>query len=75
MKKSVLKSLGIVLLLLVLFFPISNIYKDGGTRTYTALTYKVFVWNHMLDSDATKTGMEVHLFPNNFRRLDDYLTK
>lgn len=59
----------------MLFFPIRDIYKDGGTRTYTALTYKVIVWNHMLDSDATKTGVEVHLFPNNFRRLDDYLTK
>lgn len=75
MRKRFPMILGTVVLLLILFFPIRELYKDGGTRTYTALTYKVIIWNHMLDTGTTKTGVEVHLFPNNFRRLDDYLNE
>lgn len=75
MRKRFPMILGAVALLLVLFFPVRELYKDGGTRTCTALTCKVIVWNRMLDTGAARTGVEVHLFPNSFRRLDGCLNE
>ena len=60
--------LGIIVFLAVLLFPIRNIYKDGGTKTYTSLVYKVISWNTL----EGKTGTEIKLFPNNFKPLGDY---
>ncbi len=68
MKKKTAIIVAMVIVLLVLLFPIREIYKDGGTKTYTALTYKVIVWN-TLDG---KTGTEVHFFPFNFYGLEHY---
>ena len=47
MKKKILISLGLIFILLaVLFVPIpTGSYNDGGTRQYTALTYKIVDWN------------------------------
>ena len=67
MKKTLVIFL-VAVLLAVLLIPVPSIYKDGGTRTYTSLTYKVIVWNTL----EGKRGTEVHLFPNNFYSLDDY---
>lgn len=67
MKKTLVIFL-VAVLLAVLLIPVPSIYKDGGTRTYTSLTYKVIVWNTL----EGKRGTEAHLFPNNFYSLDDY---
>ncbi len=48
-KKNILVScLASVLVLLLLFLPIPRgSYEDGGTREYTALTYRVVVWKRL----------------------------
>lgn len=72
-KRQWIIGLSVALVLAVLFVPIpSGIYKDGGTRAYTALTYKVVVWNRIYD--AEKSGFYqrtcVYWFPNNFKSID-----
>jgi hypothetical protein len=48
MKKKIIVILIIVGILTVLFTPIpSGVYKDGGTRVYSALTYKIVDWNKL----------------------------
>ena len=59
----------VIVLIAVLFIPIpSGVYKDGGTREYTALTYKIVKWNR-LTGDSTYDKLRVYLFPNNFRSI------
>ena len=48
--------------------PVRKVYEDGGTQTYTSLTYKVIVWKQI----DGKSGTEFYLFPNNFHQLDYY---
>lgn len=67
--KKTLKWIAVLVILLVLLFPHKSVYEDGGTKTYTALSYKVIVWNTL----EGKTGTEIHLFPKNFHDLDYYL--
>lgn len=69
------KRILIVVVLLALLVPIPTAYKDGGTQTFTALTYKIIRWNSMNPVGSTeeyKTGTEVHFFPNNFKNLSEY---
>ena len=60
----------VVVIVAILFIPIpSGAYKDGGTREYTALTYKIVDWNRLTDGniyDKTK----VYFFPYNFKSID-----
>ena len=60
----------LVALLAVFFLPIPNgQLKDGGTRVYTALTYKLVRWQRLTAAgrhDATR----IYWFPQNFRSLD-----
>ena len=59
-----------VLLLAVLFTPIpSGVCKDGGSREYTALTYKIVDWNR-LTGEAVYDETKLYLFPNNFKSID-----
>ena len=53
---------------ILLLIPVKKVYEDGGTQTYTALTYKVIVWKQI----DGKTGTEFYIFPNNFHQLDYY---
>ena len=48
--------------------PVRKVYEDGGTQTYTSLTYKVIVWKQI----DGKSGTEFYIFPNNFHQLDYY---
>jgi len=57
-----------VIIALVLLFPIRDSYWDGGTVTYTSLTYKIIKWNTL----AGKNNTEIYFFPNNFKTLDKY---
>ena len=46
MKKRIWIQILVVLILAILFVPIPvGVYKDGGTREYTAITYKIADWN------------------------------
>ena len=61
----------IVILLAVLVIPIpSCVYKDGGTREYTALTYKIVDWNR-LNGYTAYDKTRVYFFPYNFKSIDD----
>ena len=46
MKKKILIICAILLLILVIPIPFGT-YKEGGTKEYRALTYKLMVWHHM----------------------------
>lgn len=68
--------IAIVLTLAVLFVPIpSGICKDGGTRTYSAFTYKIVKWNKIYENAAGNDDKyqktSVYWIPNNFKSLDE----
>ena len=72
MKKKWKRILIICLLLAVLLVPIREAWKDGGTVTYTSLTYKYIRWNCMRDVDEENyTGTSIYFFPKNFKSLDE----
>lgn len=61
---------AVAIFLAVLFVPIpKGQYKDGGTREYAALTYKIVDWNR-LTADGTYQATKVYWFPDNFRSID-----
>lgn len=67
-KKRILIS---ALLAAVLFVPIpSGVYEDGGTQTYTALTYKIVDWNRMT-ATSVYDKTRVYFIPRNFKSIDD----
>ena len=60
-----------VLLLIILFAPIpGSPCKDGGTRAYSALTYKIVKWQRDTGSDVYK-ATKVYWLPNNFKSIDE----
>ena len=63
MKKKIWIPIVIVALLAILVIPIpTGVYKDGGTREYTALTYKIVDWNRMTgDATYDKTKVYFHI--------------
>lgn len=71
MKKRIFAAL-VLLLILVIPMP-TGVAQDGGSRSYTALTYKIVDWSHTYAGgvyDETK----VYPFPMNFRSMDELLT-
>ena len=70
MKKKIWIPIVIVVLLAILVIPIpTGVYKDGGTREYTALTYKIVDWNR-LTGESTYDKTRVYFFPYNFKSID-----
>lgn len=70
LSKNVWIPVVVLVLLVVLFVPVpSGVYKDGGTRAYTALTYKIVKWNR-LDGFVRVKKSKVYFFPNNFKSID-----
>ena len=70
MKKKRWIPIIVVVVLAILFVPIpSGAYKDGGTREYTALTYKIVDWNRLTDGN-TYDKTKVYFFPYNFKSID-----
>ena len=60
-----------VLLLLVLLTPYRFVtFRDGGTREYGALLYKIVVWNRLVEDDIY-CGTDIYFFPDNLRSIDD----
>lgn len=60
----------IVLLILTIPIPIGPA-KDGGTKQYSALTYKIVDWNHLYDNGEIYDDTEIYLFPLNFKTVDE----
>ena len=70
MKKRKWIPIIIVVLIAALVIPIpSGVYKDGGTRSYTALTYKIVDWNR-LTGESVYDKTKVYFFPDNFKGID-----
>lgn len=63
MNKKRMKYWTVLAAIVILLFPIVRIYKDGGTITYTSLTYRIIKWHHRVGGEEIKTGTEVQLFP------------
>ncbi len=69
----------LIILLLILTVPIpAGIYKDGGTRDYRALAYRIVVWNRMLSDEEMRVyhtdtyhRTSFYLFPYNFKSIDE----
>lgn len=66
MKKKIVTLIIAILVLAILLIPIPMRLKDGGTVVWSAIAYRVIVWN-TLDG---KTGTEVHIFPTNFSAIN-----
>ena len=70
MKKKIWIPILVVAVLAILFTPIpTGVYKDGGTREYMSLTYKIVDWNR-LTGDTTYDETKVYFFPYNFKSID-----
>ena len=73
MKKIIWRSILIIAILLaILFTPIpKGVYKDGGTREYAALTYKLVDWNRLIDGGNVYDATKIYWFPNSLKSIDE----
>lgn len=62
--------LSVAVLFAVLFVPVVYKYRDGGTRVYAAVTYKVIDWNRVMD-DGVYEKTRFYFFPDNLRSIDE----
>ena len=64
-----------VVLLAILFAPIPNgQMKDGGTRVYSALTYKIVDWNRLYN-DGMYSATKVYFGADAWKSIDDLFAK
>ena len=71
MKKKKALTVVAIIVFVLLIIPMPAWYRDGGTRSFTAILYRVVIWNQMEDAYGNRqTGTEIHLIPNNFRPVD-----
>jgi len=77
LKKWIWILIVVVALIAILVIPIpTGVCEDGGTRTYTALTYKIVKWNRLIADSTFKTQASVYsktrvyCYPDNFASLD-----
>ncbi len=77
-KKIVIACLAVILLAAILFVPIPiGPARDGGTRVYSALTYKIVVWNKIVneqneDGQPMKYhNISVFWYPDNQKSIDE----
>lgn len=71
MKKKIwIPIVAVAVLLAVLFVPIpQESYDDGGTREWTALTYKIVNWNR-ISNDGTYHKTHVYFGKDRFKTID-----
>lgn len=63
--------IGVITVLLLLTAPIpTGVAMDGGTRSYTALTYKIVNWRRLLAEDGIYEKTKIYPFPMNFMSID-----
>lgn len=60
------KKLFILLIILILCFPMTYRYKDGGTVSYRAILYSYTIYHRMEADESYYTGREFLVFPFNF---------
>lgn len=71
----------IIVVFIILFLPIpKGTYDDGGTREYSALTYKIVEWNKLI-AEVNEDGSvgevnryhktSIFWFPNNFKSIGE----
>lgn len=71
MKKKLWIPIILLAVLAILFIPVpSGVYEDGGTREYTALTYKIVDWNRITGRD-TYSKTKLYIIPDNFKTIDE----
>ena len=70
MKKKIIVILIIALLVLVIPVPTTLFVKDGGTKAFTSLTYKIVSWNRVYNEGDVFNATKVYPFPLNFLSLD-----
>ena len=71
MRKKIWIPIMIVAVLAILLIPIpTGVYEDGGTRVYSALTYKIVDWNRFSTTDEIYDATRVYFFPNNLKSID-----
>jgi len=63
----------LVITLIACFIPIpTGTYKDGGTKTYTALAYKIIKWNVLISPENTYKSIDIYWFPDNFKSSNEF---
>ena len=68
-KKTVLILIGI--LLAVPFIPIpTGVFRDGGTRTYSAMAYKLVIWNRLTENGIYHK-VSIYWFPDSLKGIDE----
>ncbi len=74
MKNKKIKIIVLIIILAVLLVPFNKkIYEDGGTKTYTSLTYKMIFWNELKECNPNaRDGFQLVIFPNNFKSIDEF---
>lgn len=71
-KKTKIIALLALIVILILFLPIpAGTFKDGGTRMYTALTYKIVKWQVLVDAETTYDHTSVFWYPDNFKSYEE----
>lgn len=74
MKKRIRIICVILVLILVIPMPISPL-KDGGTREFAALTYKVVIYRHLYGEGQLYEAVKVYLFPDNFTPIGELIDR
>lgn len=75
MKKTIIIICAIILIL-ILVVPMPRIQiKDGGTKMYIALTYKIVDWHAFYDDDKILDKTSVYFFPDNFSSYMELLER
>ena len=72
MKRKTIIIICAIILVLILVVPMPRIQiKDGGTKMYIALTYKIVDWHAFYDDDKILDKTSVYFFPDNFSSLTE----
>lgn len=70
-KKILIPIIAVIALLIILFIPIpSETYKDGGTKEYKALTYKIVKWSRIY-GDNVYQETKVYFLPQSLKSVDE----
>lgn len=79
-KTTIFAIAAVLVLLAVLLVPVpAGTLDDGGTRVYSAVSYKIVVWNKLIvetnpDGSNSKEGRyhktSVYWFPENLKSID-----
>ena len=76
MKRKTIIIICAIILVLILVVPMPRIQiKDGGTKMYIALTYKIVDWHAFYDDDKILDKTSFYFFPDNFSSYEELLER